>query len=130
MTTPPDRHHPSTGLLPLSLRRRRNRRAPKWHVVYSLLALFDVLVVGTGLVYVHRIVQSYHGSVVTTRAWAERIGQVSLLNDAASRLSTSLDTALDLILPIFDMNRLIEMWAGGSYKDLKFFCLVNYGKRV
>jgi diguanylate cyclase (GGDEF)-like protein/PAS domain S-box-containing protein len=53
-------------------------------VVYSLLALFDVLVVGTGLVYINRIVQSYNHSVTTSRVWMTREGQISTLEDAAS----------------------------------------------
>ena len=62
MTPPTDQ---TPGARHPGYRYQRTRRVPKWHIVYSLLALFDVLVVGTGLIYVHRIVQSYHRSVST-----------------------------------------------------------------
>ncbi|MFM8846680.1 MAG: hypothetical protein ACKOHN_01340, partial [Actinomycetota bacterium] len=70
------------------------KRVPKWHLVYSLLALFDVLVVGMGLVYVHSIVRRYNDSVATTQQWEVRIDQVAALEDAAGRMSVALTTAL------------------------------------
>jgi len=70
------------------------KRVPKWHLVYSLLALFDVLVVGIGLVYVHSIVQRYNDSVATTQQWEVRIDQVAALEDAATRMSVAITTAL------------------------------------
>lgn len=91
---PNDRHHPSTGLRPQSLRLRRNQRAPKWHIVYSLLALFDVLVVGSGLIYVHRIDRSYHDSVATTQRWDGRLREASLLDDATTRIGTAVSRAM------------------------------------
>jgi len=91
---PTTRHHPSTGLRPTSLRLRRNQRAPKWHIVYSLLALFDVLVVGSGLIYVHRIDSSYNDSVATSQLWDGRLAEASIIDDAATRVGTAVTRAL------------------------------------
>ena len=82
---------PSPPTRPAAHRFKPSKRVPKWHVVYSLLALFDVLVVGTGLVYVHRIVQSYHRSVSTAQVWDTRLNQASTLDDAAGRVNLAVD---------------------------------------
>jgi diguanylate cyclase (GGDEF)-like protein/PAS domain S-box-containing protein len=79
---------------PSANRFRPATRGPKWHVVYSLLALFDVLVVGTGLVYVHRIVQSYHNSVANTQVWDSRLSQASTLDEASARLVAAVDRSV------------------------------------
>ena len=82
---------PSPPARPAAHRFKPSKRVPKWHVVYSLLALFDVLVVGTGLVYVHRIVQSYHRSVSTAQVWDTRLNQASTLDDAVGRVNLAVD---------------------------------------
>ena len=72
-----------------AVRRARLRRAPRWHVVYSLLALFDVLVVGVGLLYVHNIVQGYNRSVAENQVWDGRVNQVTMLEETAARASVT-----------------------------------------
>lgn len=66
--------------------RRGTRRAPKWHVVYSLLALFDVLVVGAGLVYIRSIVHSYNSSMSANGTWEDRQSRVIALERSAASL--------------------------------------------
>lgn len=72
-----------------AVRRARSAGSPRWHVVYSLLALFDVLVVAVGLFYVHSIVSNYRESVAENRTWEDRVNQVTVLEETAARISTA-----------------------------------------
>ncbi len=86
--TPSD-SSPVAGLPGEPMRRRAQRRgsrAPKWHVVYSLLALFDVLVVGAGLLYIRSIVHSYNSSVASNDVWSDRQARIISVERAAAAL--------------------------------------------
>jgi diguanylate cyclase (GGDEF)-like protein/PAS domain S-box-containing protein len=79
---------PTTNRPPKRTPGRRSGRAPRWHVVYSLLALFDVLVVGAGLVYVRGIVHRHNSAIATTRVWDEWANQLAGVERSALAVST------------------------------------------
>ncbi len=51
----------------------------KWHFVYYLLAVFDVLTVGTSLLLNHQLVKNYEESIEINQIWAERLQTYSEL---------------------------------------------------
>ncbi len=63
------------------------KRPPRWHRVYYLLALFDVLVVLTGLFINHRIVSVYDRSIQTNHEWAKRLNDYSQLRRLAGAVN-------------------------------------------
>jgi two-component system, NtrC family, sensor kinase len=61
-----------------------NRRSqPKWHLVYYLLAGFDVLTVTTSLLMNHRLMDIYAMSVEVNQVWAKRLQTYSELAKSA-----------------------------------------------
>ncbi len=67
--------------------RATRARAPRWHVVYSLLALFVVIVVGLALVYVHLIVANYDESITTNQEWDDRLSRYADLSEGAASVN-------------------------------------------
>ena len=68
---------------PLSSRRSK----PKWHLVYYLLAVFDVLTVTTSLYLNHRLMDIYATSVQVNKVWAERLQTYSELAQRAGEVN-------------------------------------------
>jgi two-component system, NtrC family, sensor kinase len=63
------------------------RSKPKWHLVYYLLAIFDVLTVATSLSLNHRLMESYEQSVKVNQMWAERLQSYSELAQLAGAVN-------------------------------------------
>jgi signal transduction histidine kinase/DNA-binding response OmpR family regulator len=57
---------------------------PRWHVIYLLLAVFDILTVGFGLYMNHHLVTRFSESVDQNRLWAEQLQQYTELGRLAS----------------------------------------------
>jgi signal transduction histidine kinase/CheY-like chemotaxis protein len=57
---------------------------PRWHVIYLLLAVFDILTVGFGLYMNHHLVTRFNESVDQNRLWAEQLQQYTELGRMAS----------------------------------------------
>ena len=66
---------------------RGARRGPRWHLVYSLLAGFDLLTVSLGLYLNHRLVTTYLESVAENQEWAGHLGEVAQLDELASAVN-------------------------------------------
>ncbi|MCY7324173.1 MAG: hypothetical protein LH660_20815, partial [Phormidesmis sp. CAN_BIN36] len=75
----------STPIDHLSLSSRRSK--PRWHLVYYLLAVFDLLTVATSLYLNHRLMDSYATSVEVNQVWAERLQTYSDLAQKASEVN-------------------------------------------
>jgi signal transduction histidine kinase/CheY-like chemotaxis protein len=57
----------------------------KLHLVYFGLAAFDVLTISCTLFLSHQIMSIHERGVLTSRAWAERLGQITELGGLAQR---------------------------------------------
>src|ERR1700753_2864608 len=57
---------------------------PRWHVIYLLLAVFDIFTVGFGLYMNHHLVTRFNESVDQNRLWAEQLQQYTELGRLAS----------------------------------------------
>ena len=73
----------STNHAPLLNRRSK----PKWHLIYYLLAMFDVLTVATSLYLSHRLMDIYATSVEVNQVWAERLQTHSDLAQRAGEVN-------------------------------------------
>src|ERR1700686_2278254 len=57
---------------------------PRWHLIYLLLAVFDICTVGYGLYMNHHLVTRFNESVDQNRLWAEQLQGYTELGRAAS----------------------------------------------
>jgi signal transduction histidine kinase/DNA-binding response OmpR family regulator len=57
---------------------------PRWHLIYLLLAVFDIFTVGLGLYMNHHLVTLFNESVDQNRLWAEQLQQYTELGRMAS----------------------------------------------
>ena len=55
--------------------------APRWHLIYYLLAAFDIMTVSGGLYLNHLIMTIYEDSVSVNQAWAMRLGEFDELRN-------------------------------------------------
>lgn len=60
---------------------------PKWHLVYFVLAAFDLITVSAGLYLNHRLMDIYTQSVAVNQQWADRLGQYSDLAQLAGAVN-------------------------------------------
>ncbi len=60
---------------------------PKWHLVYFVLAAFDLITVSAGLYLNHRLMDIYTQSVAVNQQWAHRLGQYSDLAQQAGAVN-------------------------------------------
>jgi PAS domain S-box-containing protein len=68
---------------------------PKWHRVYYLLALFDVLIVLMGLLLNHQIVSVYDKSVMVNQEWTRRLDDYAELGRLAGAVNVPGNDVLD-----------------------------------
>lgn len=66
---------------------RRYVSKPKWHLVYYLLAAFDLFTVSTSLYLNHRLMDSYTQSVAVNQHWAKRLQNYSELGQLAAAVN-------------------------------------------
>jgi signal transduction histidine kinase/AmiR/NasT family two-component response regulator len=59
----------------------------RWHLIYYVLAAFDVLTVSGSLYLNHEVMGIYGGSVRVNQEWASRLGNFSDLGDLAQRVN-------------------------------------------
>ena len=74
---------------------------PKWHVIYFLLAAFDVLIVGTVLIFNHQVMGIYEDSVSENRIWSDRGTRLIELG----RLAAAVDAPVNDIFTSRDVVR-------------------------
>jgi PAS domain S-box-containing protein len=60
---------------------------PKWHLLYYLLACFDLVTVSASLYLNHRIMNIYTTSVAVNQQWAERLGRYADLSRLAGAVN-------------------------------------------
>ena len=60
------------------------RKRPRWHLIYLLLAAFDILTVSASLYLNHQLMSSFASSVAVNREWADRLGAYSDLAGLAT----------------------------------------------
>jgi PAS domain S-box-containing protein len=60
---------------------------PKWHLLYYLLACFDLVTVSASLYLNHRIMNIYTTSVAVNQQWAERLGRFADLSRQAGAVN-------------------------------------------
>jgi len=65
--------------------RHCENRKSKWHIIYFLLAAFDLITVSGSLYLNHRIMGIYGDSVAVNRDWATRLGCFTKLNELAQK---------------------------------------------
>lgn len=63
------------------------KKQPKWHRIYYLLALFDVVVVLFGLYLNHRIISIQNDSVQENQAWSKRLENYLELAEMAAMVN-------------------------------------------
>ena len=56
---------------------------PKWHVIYYLLAAFDILTVSGSLYLNHQVMGIYRDSVHSNQQWANLLGEITELGSLA-----------------------------------------------
>ncbi len=56
-------------------------KGPRWHLIYYLLAAFDIVTVSGSLYLNHQIMAIYSGSVDVNQRWAGRLGRFDDLRD-------------------------------------------------
>jgi signal transduction histidine kinase/ActR/RegA family two-component response regulator len=59
------------------------RTGERWHLVYYVLAAFDLITVLLSLLLTHNLMSIHERSVETSRHWAERLGAITQLSDLA-----------------------------------------------
>lgn len=63
------------------------RNTPKWHLIYYVLAGFDLLAIGFSLFINHQITELYVASVEVNKEWAGRLSQFSRLSALATEVN-------------------------------------------
>ena len=58
---------------------------PKWHLIYFVLAAFDLLTVSGSLYLNHEIMGIYTSSVNENQSWADRLSKLTVLNEHAQK---------------------------------------------
>ena len=71
----------------MSLSPEPRRRRPRWHRVYFLLAVFDVLVVAFGLGLNHMLLSVHRDAVRENGVWEERLTRFLDLSDLAANVN-------------------------------------------
>ena len=61
-----------------------SKRTAKWHVVYYLLAGFDVLAVSSSLYLGHQVMEIFRSSLEVNQEWAGKLSELSDIRSAAS----------------------------------------------
>jgi signal transduction histidine kinase/CheY-like chemotaxis protein len=74
------------GAEPLDLGQRR-RRAPKWHLIYYILALFDLATVSGSFYLTYSIMTIYTNSVEANQGWANHLASLTELGQKASAVN-------------------------------------------
>ena len=74
---------------------RNKDGAPRWHLVYFALAAFDLLTILISLTLSHNLMTMYARSVDSNRIWADRIGLISQLGDAAQAVNAPGNNVFD-----------------------------------
>ncbi len=69
--------------VPVVPHRNAKHAMPKWHLIYFMLAAFDLLTVGVSLYLNHQIMAIYRGAVVVNQHWATRLGTYDDLRQLA-----------------------------------------------
>ncbi|MDX2198289.1 MAG: ATP-binding protein [Phycisphaerae bacterium] len=62
-------------------------RTPRWHVLYYILAGFDLLTVVVSLLLSHQVSRLYAESVRANQRWADRFATLNTLSEAAGRVN-------------------------------------------
>ena len=63
---------------PAEIGAKKNQRRPvKWHIVYYLLAAFDVLAISGSLYLSHQVLGIFRSSVEVNQVWAEKLAGLS-----------------------------------------------------
>jgi signal transduction histidine kinase/CheY-like chemotaxis protein len=75
------------GAAPVAPHRNVKHAAPKWHLIYFLLAAFDLLTVCVSLYLNHQIMDIYSGAVVVNQQWARRLGTYDDLGQLAGAVN-------------------------------------------
>lgn len=68
---------------------------PKWHRVYYLLAVFDVVVVIFGLYLNHQIISIQNASIVENQTWSKRLENYLQLNELAANVNAPGNNVFD-----------------------------------
>lgn len=71
------------------------KSAPKWHRVYYLLAVFDVLVVLFGLFLNHQLIVSHQASVTENQQWSQRLEKYLELTEIAAAVNAPGNNVFD-----------------------------------
>ncbi len=62
-------------------------RAPRWHVLYYILAGFNLLTLVVSLLLSHQVSRLYAESVRANQRWADRFATLNTLSEAAGRVN-------------------------------------------
>lgn len=60
-------------------------KKPRWHLIYFLLAAFDIMTVGVSLTLNHQMMAIYQTSVAVNQEWADRLRNFTILNGLAQQ---------------------------------------------
>ena len=74
---------------------RGAQRAPKWHIIYFVLAAFNILTLVSSLALSHKIMSIYRRSVDTNQQWADRLGQYAELGQLAAAVNAPGNNVFD-----------------------------------
>ncbi|MCB1377637.1 MAG: hypothetical protein KDK89_04595 [Alphaproteobacteria bacterium] len=84
----------------------RQRPWPKLHLIYFLLAIFDLIAVGGGLFLSHQLSSLFERNVATNAEWSERFVALWKLGDLASTLNAPSNDVFDSRNPDLEREKL------------------------
>ena len=73
--------------MPPALSKGLARRAPKWHLIYYILAMFDLAAIGGSLALSYQIAGIYRGSVDVNQRWAGHLAALATLGQEAGAVN-------------------------------------------
>jgi PAS domain S-box-containing protein len=102
---------------------RENPSRPRWHLVYYLLAAFDVLAVLMGLYLTHQIMGIYGRSIEVNKKWVELLRDLAELDEAVAALNGPGNDIFQLYVETrkADRPRVIQEQAAASLLGLRRF---------
>ena len=93
-------------MIAVALRGRQNKSWPKVHLIYFLLAAFDLMAVGGGLYLSHRFASIFEENVAVNEQWSRRFQDVWKLGDVVSRIGEPGSHVFESNDPALERNRL------------------------
>jgi PAS domain S-box-containing protein len=91
-----------------SKRERPASRQPRWYLLYFVLAAFDIVTIGAGVLLNYQLTTAYQASIEANRVWAERLDRYRALRDLAQAVNAPGNDVFDSKDVVGESRRLAE----------------------